>query len=369
MIARHVPAHARWHYEHGLLLWAIDETGVASGNPRYHAHVRTVSDAFIAPDGTIRTWRKEEYNLDQINHGNTLFRLWHESGDQRYRTALDALLLQMQHQPRNASGGFWHKLIYPYQMWLDGIYMAGPFLARYAATFNAPHLFDEVARQIALITERTRDPRTGLLYHAWDESRVQRWSNPETGLSPHLWGRAVGWYLMALVDILDVFPADHPQRPMLIANLQDVAAAVARVQDSATGLWWQVLDLPDRTGNYLEASASSMFACALAKGVRQGHLDPALLPVAQRAFAGILNRLITVDDAGLVTLNEVCSVAGLGGDPYRDGSFDYYINEPRQPNDYKGVGPFILAALEIERAETLAGAPPNHQEAAWTRPH
>lgn len=350
MIARHTPAAARWHYEHGLLLWAIDQVGLATGDPRYHTHVHEVCDIFISPDGEIRTFRKDEYNLDQINHGNPLFRLWRESGKARYRRALEALRLQMAHQPRNASGGFWHKLIYPYQMWLDGIYMACPFLARYATTFAVPALYDEVVRQIALITDRACDRHTGLLYHAWDESRIQPWSNPETGVSPHFWGRAIGWYLMALVDVLDELPHDHSGRDTIIAFLRQTAEAVTTMQDGPSGLWWQVLDRGGDKGNYLEASASSMFVYALAKGVRMGYLHDTSLPVAQRGFAGLVERLVTADEYGLPTLNEICAVAGLGGTPYRDGSYAYYVGEPRQPNDYKGVGPFILAALEIEQA-------------------
>lgn len=350
MLARHDDSAARWHYEHGLLQWAIDQAGIALKQPHYREHAKHVTNLFIAPDGEIHTYERTEYNLDQINHGNLFFALWQESGEPRYRVALDSLRLQMAHQPRNASGGFWHKLIYPYQMWLDGIYMAGPFLARYGAACNAPHLYDEVAFQIKLITQRTRDERTGLLYHAWDESRVQGWSNPQSGVSPHLWGRAVGWYMMALVDILDDLPTDHPERATLIAFLQQQTDAVVRVQDGESGLWWQILDQGGRKGNYLEASASSMFVYALAKGARKGWLAPAFLLAAQRGFTGLVERLTSVDVDGLLSLNDVCAVAGLGGVPYRDGSYEYYVTEPRKPNDYKGVGPFILAALEVEGA-------------------
>jgi unsaturated rhamnogalacturonyl hydrolase len=235
-------------------------------------------------------------------------------------------------------------------MWLDGIYMAGPFYAQFGRIFDEPSAFDNVAHQILLIEEHTRDPSTGLLYHAWDESKQQRWANPETGCSPHFWGRAMGWYAMALVDVLDYFPEDHPRRDAIIAIFGRMIEALARVQDEASGLWYQVLDQGRRAGNYLEASASCMFVYAIAKGVRKGYLPPDYLAVARKGYQGIVRDLITVDEQGLVTLEGICSVAGLGGNPYRDGSFEYYVSEKVVPNDYKGVGPFILASLEVEGA-------------------
>lgn len=351
MIARHVPDAAQWHYEHGLLLMAIERVGRARGEARYWHHVKDTVDRFIAPDGAIRTYRMDEYNLDQINHGRLLFPLYQATGDERYRRAIELLRRQLAEQPRTPFGGFWHKQIYPDQMWLDGLYMAGPFYAQYAREFGEGAAFDDIAHQFALVERHTRDPATGLLYHAWDESRRQRWADPTTGRSPHFWGRAMGWYAMALVDVLDYFPHDHPRRAEIIAILGRTAAAVARYQDAATGLWYQVLDRGAGDGNYREASASCMFTYALAKGARKGYLPAEARAVAERGYAGILHEFITVDERGLVTLERVCAVAGLGGNPYRDGSFAYYVNEPVRPNDYKGVGPFILASLELEGAD------------------
>lgn len=347
-ITRHVPGAAQWHYEHGLLLMAIEQVGRATGEPRFRQHVKDTLDRFIAPDGTIRTYRVDEYNLDQINHGRLLFPLYQATSDERYRQALMLLRRQLATQPRTPSGGFWHKRIYPDQMWLDGLYMAGPFYAQYAREFDEPAAFDDIAHQFTLVERHTRDPATGLLYHAWDESRRQRWADPETGRSPHFWGRAMGWYAMALVDVLDYFPPDHPRRAEIIAILGRAAAAVAQYQDGATGLWYQVLDRGAGDGNYREASAACMFTYALAKAARKGYLPAEARTVAERGYQGILRELITIDEQGLVTLERVCAVAGLGGNPYRDGSFAYYVNEPVRPNDYKGVGPFILAALEFE---------------------
>ena len=344
----------RWNYEFGLALKAIAEVGQASGDPRYFAYVRENIDRFVDAEGTIRTYRLNEYNLDQVNSGKVLLTLFQATGDRRYRQAAALLRQQLEGHPRTAEGGFWHKQIYTHQMWLDGIYMEAPFYAEYAKLFDEPQAFGDVAKQFLISAAHTRDPKTGLFYHGWDESRSQAWADPVTGCSPHFWGRAMGWYAMALVDVLDHFPADHPDRPKLLDLLHEVAAAVVKVQDPESGLWYQVLDQGARAGNYLEASASAMFVYALAKGARLGYLPESCRAAAARGFAGIIARFVTVDDAGLVHLNRICQVAGLGrydaSQPYRDGSFDYYVHEPVVADDLKGVGPFILACLEMERA-------------------
>lgn len=339
----------QWHYEHGLQVMAIQKAGEASGRESYLQFVADWIDAFVQPDGTIRTYRLDEYNLDQINAGKLLFGALECSGEGRFRKALDLLRSQMRTQPRSPSRGYWHKKVYPDQMWLDGTYMVGPFLAEYASRFDEPSTFDDVVHQIALIEKHTRDPKTGLLYHAWDESRSQRWCDPATGHSKYFWGRGVGWFVMAVVDVLDHLPPDHPGRSDLVSILDRTAAALVKVQDKTTGLWYQVLDHPDTPGNYLEASASAMFVYAFAKGVRQGHLAQDYLLSAQRGYHGLLQNLIKIDAQGLLALEKVCGGAGLGGEPYRDGSFEYYVGEKIVPNDPKGVGPFILASLEMER--------------------
>jgi unsaturated rhamnogalacturonyl hydrolase len=349
-IARYTPDVARWHYEHGLLLKAIEQVWRATGEDKYWRFIQNTIDLFVDEAGGIRTYRTDEYNLDQINPGKVLFPIWHETGDPRYAIALKTLRQQLIDQPRTHSGGFWHKQIYPYQMWLDGIYMASPFLAEYAALFDEPAAFDDVAQQIILLEQQARDPQTGLLYHAWDESKQQRWADPVTGCSPYFWGRALGWYAMALVDVLDYLPVNHRGRPRILAILIRLIEAVLKVQGRDSGLWYQVLDQGERAGNYLEASASCMFVYAIAKAVRKGYLPIADLLSAQRGYQGIVTRFLTVADRGEVNLAGTCSVAGLGGDPYRDGSYDYYISEPIVTNDYKGVGAFILAAVEIEAA-------------------
>jgi unsaturated rhamnogalacturonyl hydrolase len=357
-MARHPLLSRRWHYEPGVVLLALHRVGGERGEHKYHDYIQRNVDEFVAPDGAIRTYRLEEYNLDQINEGRLLFPLYETTGDERYRTAARLLRRQLETHPRTQEGGFWHKQVYPRQMWLDGIYMASPFYAEYGATFGEPAVFDDVARQILLAAKHTRDPETGLYYHGWDESKSQQWADPETGCSPSFWGRAMGWYAMAIPDVLDHSPEAHPQRRDLVAVLQDLAAGILSVQDRASGVWYQVLDQGDREGNYLEASASCMFVYALAKGARQGYLDQGALEAARRGYEGILEQFVDVDGSGLVNLHGICSVGGLGGKPYRDGSFEYYVGEKVLSNEHKGVGAFILASVEIERLEkSIAGRP------------
>jgi unsaturated rhamnogalacturonyl hydrolase len=340
---------ARWGYEQGVMLEAIRRVGEATGEQKYFDYIKQHLDSFINEDGTINTYVFESFNIDNIPPGRQLFWLYEETNDLKYRYAADTLRKQLDQHPRTESGGFWHKLIYPYQMWLDGIYMGEPFYAQYATYFGEAEAFDDIAHQIILIEEKTRDEETGLLYHAWDESREQRWADPETGTSPHFWGRAMGWYAMGLVDVLDYFPVDHPEHDTIVAILQRLSEALLHFQDGETGLWYQVVDLADREGNYLESSASAMYVYAFAKGVRMGYLDERYLSAAQRAFDGLIEHKITVEEEALVNLHDGCAVAGLGGNPYRDGSFEYYISEPRRTNDFKAVGPFIFAALELSR--------------------
>lgn len=337
----------RWHYELGVMLKAFEMLYERTGDERYWNYLKENMDPFIGPDGSIATYDMTDFNLDQINAGKVLFSLFQTTGEDRFRSAIDTLRTQLRLHPRTSEGGFWHKQIYPYQLWLDGVYMAGPFLVEYGVTFDDPGAIDEVVHEILLVARYMRDPATGLFYHGWDEKREQVWADSVTGLSSHFWGRGMGWYAMALVDVLEILPQSHPDRGQIIRILQNLAEAAANVQDPVTGTWYQVLDKPTYEGNYLEASGSSMFVYALAKGARLGYLDARYRDVARRGFNGILEEFVTIED-GLVNLNQICSVAGLGGKNQRDGSFAYYISEPVSSNDPKGVGPFIMASLELE---------------------
>ena len=342
----------RWDYETGTVLRGIEELWHRTGEQRYFDYIKANVDEYVGPDGAIRTFKMADYNLDNINTGKLLFLLDEATGDPRYRAAADTLHTQLENQPTTSEGGYWHKQRYPYQMWLDGLYMAEPFAARYALEWGDPdhvgEALDHVVHQYALAARYTRDPATGLYYHGWDEATQQIWADSLTGRSANFWGRAIGWYAMALVDVLDILPEDHDGRWQIERILQQLAEAVADVQDPVTGVWYQILDQPNREGNYLEASASSMFVYALAKGARLGVLDPAYREIARRGYDGLLEQFVTVED-GLVNLNHVVSVGGLGGDNDRDGSFEYYLSEPVISNDPKGTGPFILASIEMER--------------------
>ena len=341
----------KWSYTYGLVmkgLWAEWET---SKNPALLAYVESYYDTMIGVDGSIRTYDISKYNIDMINPGKVLIQLYDQTGKEKYLTAIQTLRLQMRDHPRTSEGGFWHKQRYPHQMWLDGLYMGAPFLAQYAQRFNEPELFDDVANQIILMERHARDTETGLLYHAWDESLEQRWADPETGHSPHFWGRAMGWYAMAIVDTLDYLPEEHPKRAEIIAILNRMFTALAATQDEKSGLWYQVLDQGERKGNYLEASASSMFVYAMAKAARKGYVDTKFFETAGKGWQGLLDHLVTVDEKDWVNIHQCCAVAGLGGNPYRDGSYEYYIGEKIRKNDPKAIGPFILAALEFQQID------------------
>ena len=278
--------------------------------------------------------------------------LYNVTGKEKYGKAVQTLRKQLQDQPRTKEGGFWHKKVYPNQMWLDGLYMGEPFYAEYAATFHEDTSFNDIARQFMLMEKRSRDAKTGLLYHGYDESRQQKWADKATGVSPNFWARAMGWYGMGLVDVLEKFPANHPQKKELISILNRFTDAVVKVQDKKTGLWWDILNMPGKEKNYPEASASSMFVYALAKGVRLGYLPASYLSSAKKGYDGITKNFIKVED-GQTNLYGTVSVSGLGGNPYRDGSYDYYMSEKVVMNDPKGVGAFLLAANEMEMLQTL----------------
>jgi unsaturated rhamnogalacturonyl hydrolase len=223
------------------------------------------------------------------------------------------------------------------------------YYAQYCYTFNTPEYFDDVANQFILLEKHAKNPKTGLYYHGWDESKYQKWAHPQTGQSPEIWSRSVGWYAMALVEVLAIFPKKHPKRIQLIQILKDLAASLTTYQDKNTGVWYQITDKADKQGNYLEASGSTIFTYVLAKGVRLGFLDKKYTAIAQKGFDGILKNFVTIDFKGLIHIHQSCSGAGLGGMPYRAGDFDYYIHEPIRSDDLKTIGPFIHAALEMEK--------------------
>lgn len=339
----------RWNYCQGLGCQAVLDVYDRYENKKLYDYVKAFTDTIIDQNGQIRTYKKSNYSLDLVNPGKILFRMYARTGDKRLKIALDTLRSQLATHPRTPEGGFWHKKVYPNQMWLDGLYMGAPFYAEYNKTFNHPEDQADVVKQFLLVAQKTYDPETGLFRHAWDASKAMPWADKTTGQAPHVWGRAMGWYMMAIVDALDFLPKNQPGRDSMIVILRNASKTLLKYQDKTTGAWYQVVDLPTRKGNYLEATCTSMYSYAMLKGARKGYLGKEYRAAGLKAYNGLIKDFIKVDVNGVVSLTRCCAVAGLGGNPYRDGSFEYYIHEPIRDNDPKGVGPFIMASLEVER--------------------
>jgi unsaturated rhamnogalacturonyl hydrolase len=339
----------KWDYVHGLNLLAFSKLYAKTKDQRYFKYIKGYYDMLISEDGSIKTYDIKKYNIDMINAGKVLFFLYDETADPRYLTAADTLRTQLKDHPRTTEGGFWHKQRYPSQMWLDGLYMGAPFYAEYIMRFGKPEELADVYLQFELIEKHLYTTDTGLPRHGWDESRDMKWADSKTGLSDHHWGRALGWYAMAYADVLAILPSHGEKYQWLSERFHNFITQAVKYQD-VTGAWYQVVDLGKRKGNYLEASSTAMLTYAIAKGVNLNVLPASYRVYAEKGFAAIQDHFIGVDPkTNIISLNQVCAVAGLGGNPFRDGSFDYYISEPIRANDAKGVGPFMLAALELDK--------------------
>lgn len=343
----------KWDYCHGLELQAMLDVYDRYGDEKFYKYALAYADTMVNADGSIKKYKLEEYSLDRVNSGKFIFRIYEQTKDVKYKKALDLMRSQFDGHPRNADGGFWHKKVYPNQVWLDGIYMGAPFYAEYAFRNNQVEVYSDVVNQFLMAARHTYDPKNGLYRHACDVSRKERWADPVTGQSQHCWGRALGWYAMAFVDALEFIPEHEAGRDSMLVILNNVATQIKRLQDAKTGLWYQVLDKSGEPGNYLESSCSAMFVYSLFKGVRKGYIDKSYLQVAIKGYEGILKHFIEVDENGLVSITQACAVAGLGGKNYRMGDYTYYINETIRANDAKAVGPFIMASLEYERLQEV----------------
>ena len=341
-----------WNYELGVLLQGMDDVWYHTADGAYYTYIKESIDPFINKDGSISTYKPENNALDDLVLGRELLLLYGVTQDAKYYKAATLLRQQLTTHPRTADGGFWHKQRYPQQMWLDGLYMAEPFYAQYAATFNEPQDFEDITKQFVLMEQHSRDPKTGLLFHGWDETKQQRWANQTTGISPNFWARGMGWYMMALVDTLPYYSETDPGRANLLGILQRLATAVAKYQDKESGLWYEVVDKPGAKDNYVESSAACMFTYALAKGVRLGYLPETYSTNASRAYQGILKQFIKTDADGSVTLTGTVRAIGLGTDAVHDGSYSYYVSQDVISNDPKGVGAFLMASTEMEAAQT-----------------
>lgn len=343
----------KWNYTTGLELKAFLDVYEVNGDERILDYADQWYDRMIDSCGNILTYKKENYNTDHICPGRTLFQLYDRTGKEKYRLAMDRLREQLDEHPRTSEGGFWHKQTYPWQMWLDGLYMAQPFYAEYTSKYTPQEQRDSIYRDIinhfAVVARHCYDSETKLFRHAWDESRGMFWSDPVNGQSKHAWGRALGWYCMAIVDVLDWIPEQTQGREKLTGILKKIYKVLPEYQDPETGMWFQVLDCPGREGNYVESTCSAMFIYAALKGVRKGWIDPQVEDWATDLYAKFINTFIRENPDGTVSLTECCAVAGLGGKENRSGDYDYYINEKKCENDPKGIGPFIWASLEMER--------------------
>ena len=337
----------KWNYTTGLELLSFLNVYEACGDTAVLSYVNRWYDHIIADDGTVLGgYKKEKYNIDHVCPARTLLRLRKYCPSEKYDKAVENIFSQLQAQPRTEGGIFWHKQVYPNQVWLDGLYMGEPFYAEYAAATGQKGLFDDIAAQFKGAAAGTFDPASGLYRHAFDASREMFWADPVTGQSAHAWGRALGWYAMALADVLEVFPEDHPSRQELLDILIYILKTLPAFADKETGLWYQVLDCPGREGNYLEATASAMFTYVYLKAARLGWYDDGQ---AAKRYKALVKRFIRRDKDGTISLTDCCAVAGLGGKERRSGTFEYYIGEKIIDNDPKGVGPFIWASLEYER--------------------
>lgn len=339
---------AKWTYDMGVILKGFEGLWLNTGDVKYYNYIQQQMDVFVQNDGSIKTYKPDEYNIDHVNNGKLLLLLYRVTLKDKYLKAANLLREQLRTHPRTNEGGFWHKKIYPYQMWLDGLYMGEPFYAEYAMLAHEDTAFNDIANQFIWMEQHARDAKTGLLYHAWDESKQMKWANPATGLSPLFWARAMGWYGTALVDALDYFPEDHPKRKVLIAILNRLVNAIEKQQDKVTGLWKDILNYngPGKEKNYFEASASSQFVYTVAKGVRKGYLPAGKILIAKKGYDGIVKQFVK-EENGQTNLYGTVKVSGLGGNPFRDGSFEYYMSEPVIVNDPKGIGAFIMASNEI----------------------
>lgn len=344
---------ASWNYIDGCMLTALTEMSRITGDERYFRFAGECIDYFLEEDGTIRTYRPKAHNLDDINEGRVLFALYGHTGKEKYRRAADWLMERLRQQPRTPEGNFWHKAIYPNQVWLDGLYMAQPFCALYEKYFGSGD-YSDIVKQICNVRHRMYSKDKGLYYHGYDASRTAFWADKESGCSQSFWLRSLGWFAVALADLSEILP-EGADREKLVCIFAELMASSSRYADEETGLYWQVPDQGGRKGNYLETSGSAMMAYAMLKGARLGFLEEAYAEEGKRTFDGIVKKYLTFTENGL-SLGGICLVAGLGPEDNRrrDGTFEYYISEPVVENDAKGVAPFVLAYTEIKRSLNIA---------------
>lgn len=346
---------SKWNYIDGCMIKAILEMYAITKDEKYFKFADAFIDYKVNEDGTIDGYDVNELNIDNVNAGKTLFELYDLTGKEKYRKAIDLVYSQIENMPRTKEGNFWHKNIYPNQVWLDGLYMCQPFYMEYETRFNEKKNYNDIFNQFAQVVKNMRDSETGLYYHAYDSSREMFWCDKVTGLSQNFWLRALGWYSMALLDTLDktdisdneTYRNAYDEMKKTFVDLMD---SMLRYQDKS-GMWYQVVNVGGMEKNYLETSGSAIMAYALLKGVRLGFLPESYRENGKKAFQGICDKYLSTDEEGNLHLDGICLVAGLGGKEMRAGTFDYYMSEPVVKDDAKGVGPFLLAYTEMLRLQ------------------
>ena len=337
---------ANWNYVDGCMMNALLSMARITGESRYFRFVDSFIDSFVLEDGSIRGYKPDAHTLDDINEGRVLFELYEKTGKEKYKKAADFLKQRLLEQPRTWEGNFWHKQIYPNQVWLDGVYMAQPFAALYEKYFGSGDYAD-IVRQVEIVRARMRDEKTGLYYHGYDASKTAFWCDKETGLSRCFWLRAIGWFSVALADLTEILP-NGSERDKIADVFARLMADIAPFAAPDTGMYYQVVDQAGREGNYQESSGSSMIAYAMLKGARLGVLDKKFAALGKKTFDGIVDTCLEFAD-GQLCLSNICLVAGLGpeNNRRRDGTYAYYISEPVVKNDAKGAAPFLMCYTEI----------------------
>lgn len=339
----------RWNYEYSFFFLGSYKLGKKTSTRAFIDYPKRWVDGFIEETGGFRkgVYEMEEYKLDDVIPARLAILFHQDTKQEKYKSVVDTIITQLERQPTTKEGGYWHKQVYEHQMWLDGIFMADVFSMQYAQAYNKPEWYDEAVHQIKLIYRHTKDDKTGLLYHGWDESKNPVWAHPEKGTSPEFWARAIGWYAMALAECLDYLPANHPEREAVIKIFQEVCASVKNYQHQ-NGLWYQVIDKADQPGNWPEASASAMFTYAFAKGYNQQYLDKSFLASAQKGYDAILNNFVYADDQNNLHLDQTVKIGTLNPKTSK-GDYQYYITTEKRIDDYKGLASFLYASIELNR--------------------
>lgn len=335
-----------WNYTEGMIADAMFRIATETGREDDFTFVRQYLDRYVAADGSIdaKAYPLDLYSLDRIRPATALLWMYGRTQDAKYLSAAKYVATQLDKQPRTSDGGYWHRSTYPNQMWLDGIYMADVYAVQFAAKTGQPKYYDEAVKQITLIAKHTRDPKTGLYYHGWDETRTRPWANKETGMSPEFWGRAIGWYVMAMADVMDGLPPDHPGQKAVLPIFQGLCSSLLTYQDRDTGLWWLIIDKPGAPKNYVETSSTLMFAYGMARGAQRGWLPPEFLARARRAARGVLNHQVGLLPGNRMDIRGTVQVGSLGGD---GGFYDYYVSVPVVTNDQKSIGAFMFLSTAL----------------------